>query len=58
MSRESSRLVRSLPAVRTMKPTPLGGFSSSMMSRRRRRIVSSSIFRETPIRPRAGMSTR
>ena len=38
-------LVRSLPAVRTMKPTPLGGFSSSIMSRKRRRVTSSSIFR-------------
>ena len=33
MSRESSFLVRSMPAVRTMKPRPLGGLSSSMMSR-------------------------
>ena len=31
MSRDSSRLLRSLPAVRTMNPTPFGGFSSSMM---------------------------
>ena len=48
MSRDSSFLVRSWPAVRTMKPRPLGGFSSSRFSRSRRRSASSSILRDTP----------
>ena len=57
-SRASSRLVRSRPAVLTMKPRPLGGFSSSMMSRSLRRWPSSTILRETPTRLSPGMSTR
>ena len=58
MSRAISDLVRSVPAVRTTKPTPLGGLRSSMMSRSTRRSRSSSIFLEMPTRPSGGIKTR
>lgn len=58
MSRERSRLPRSWPAVRRMKPRFFGGLVEARRSRSCRRTLSSSILRETPRRGSEGISTR